>query len=95
MAATTQHAKTHTRQIHLNIETVQMDYFTVRVKLSEAGGYNSVETGWAYLAARGNHGRDSRPMRNPNGHPRPNGIYSSNMSKPFKHSEKNSDFKLE
>ena len=38
-----------------------MGNFTVRVKLSEAGGYNSIETGWAYLAARGNHGRDSRP----------------------------------
>ena len=38
-----------------------MDNFTVRVKLSEAGGYNSIETGWAYLAAIGNHARDSRP----------------------------------
>ena len=39
-----------------------MDIFTVRVKLSEAGGYNSIGTGWAYLSARGNHGRDSRSM---------------------------------
>ena len=23
---------------------------------------NSIETGWAYLAARGNHGSGSRPM---------------------------------
>ena len=37
------HTVRHTRQIHLNIETVQMDNFTVRVKLSEAGGYNSIE----------------------------------------------------
>ena len=62
-----------------------MENFTVRVKLSETGGYNFIETGWAYLAARGNHGRDSKPMGNPNGHPRSNGIYSSNVSKPQKH----------
>ena len=39
-----------------------MDNFTVRVKLSEAGGYNSFETRWANLAARRNHGRDTRPI---------------------------------
>ena len=62
-----------------------MDNFTVRVKLSEAGGYNSFETRWAYLAARRNHGRHTRPIGNPNGHPRPNGIYSSNVSKSQKY----------
>ena len=62
-----------------------MDNFTIRVKLSEAEGSNFIDTGWAYLAARGNHGRDSRPMGYLNGHPRPNGIYTSNESKPQKH----------
>ena len=37
------------------------------------------------LPAKGNHGRDSRPMGNPNEHPKPNGIYSFNVSKPQKH----------
>ena len=46
---------------------------------------NSIETGQAYLAARGNHCRGSRPMGNRYGPPRSNDIYSSNVSKPQKH----------
>ena len=41
-------------------------------KLIEAGDYTSIETGQACLAARGNHGGDSRPIGNRNGPPRPN-----------------------
>ena len=54
-------------------------------KLIEAEDYTSIETGQAYLAARGNHGNDSRPMGNPNGPQTPCGIYSSNVGKPQKH----------
>ena len=41
-------------------------------KLIKLGDYTSIETGQVYLAARGNHGSDSRPLRNPDGPPRPN-----------------------
>ena len=39
-----------------------MDNFTVRVKLSGARGYNSIETGGPILTATGNDGKDSRPF---------------------------------
>ena len=68
----------HTRQ------TMKHRHFTIH-DLRSGPEENSIETGQAYLAARGNHGRDSRPMGNRYGPPRPNYIYSSNVSKPQKH----------
>ena len=48
----------HTRQIHLKIETVQTQFYG-QSQVKRGGGFNSIETGWVYLAARENYGRDS------------------------------------
>ena len=64
-------------------QTMKHRYLTIHDLLS-GPGENSIYTGEAYLAARGNHGRSSRPMGNRYGPPMPNDI-SSNVGKPQKH----------